>query len=90
MKSIITLALVASISLTVALEPVDLAVSFDETFSDFKVSISGVEWLHSGPTGIRDGGQWWASNNKDKYLLKVEKHSTETGVDVLGTFNSTM
>ena len=41
------------------------------------------------PFGIRDAGQLWASNNKDKYLVKVEQHLEGKGIDMFGTFDST-
>ena len=83
-------AVVVCASLSAAIQPVDVNVTFDETFTGFKVYLSGVEWLRSGPVGIRDSGQWWASNNKDKYLLKAEKHFTGNGVDLFGVFVNTL
>ena len=74
-------------SLTTALQPPNVSVTLDDS-GGFKVMLSGVEWLRSGPVGIRDGGQWWASDSKDKYLLKVEKHLTDKGEDVFGSFDS--
>ena len=88
----VTVAVFACVSLARgALTPVNVSVTFDTTSAfKFSVSLSGVEWLRSGPLGIRDAQQWWANNNKDKYLLKVEKHSTETGSDLFGDFDSNM
>ena len=79
---------VAILSLAECLQPVDIKVTFNESYYGFNVSLSGVEWLRSGPIGIRDAGQWWASNNKD-YLVKVEQHLDGTGEDIFGAFDST-
>ena len=80
---------IVAASLATALQPPNVSVTFDDA-AGFKVMLSGVEWLRSGPIGIRDGGQWWANDNKDKYLLKVEKHLTDKGEDVFGSFDSDM
>ena len=87
--AIITIALLETLSLAKGLQPVDVKVTFDESFYGFNVSLSGVEWLRSGPIGIRDAGQWWASNNKDKYLAKVAQHFDRNGEDIFGAFDST-
>ena len=87
----ITLSIIATFgifSLAEGLQPVDVKVTFEESYYGFNVSLSGVEWLRSGPIGIRDAGQWWASNNKDKYLVKVEQHLEGKGVDMFGVFDS--
>ena len=88
----VSVVLVVGVSIaTGTLKPVNVSVTFDESSAfKFNVSLSGVEWLRSGPVGIRDSGQWWANNNKDEYVLKVEKHLTETGSDLFGTFDSNM
>jgi hypothetical protein len=73
-----------------AFQPVDVKVTFDSDSSpDFKVLFNGVEWLRSGPVSIRDSGQTWASNNKDKYILKNVGHSSESGRDIIGEFDTT-
>ena len=82
-------AIFGALSLAEGLQPVDVKVTFDESFYSFNVSLSGVEWLRSGPIGIRDAGQWWASNNKDKYLVKVAQHIEGNGEDIFGTFENT-
>ena len=79
----------AGISFAAALQPVTVNVTFDES-GGYKVTLSGVEWLRSGPLGIRDSGQWWANDNKKEYLLKMDKHLTETGEDLFGAFDSNM
>lgn len=77
-------------SQTEAFQPVDVKVTFDSDNSpDFKVLFNDVEWLRSGPVSIRDGGQTWASKNKDKYILKNVGHSSESGSDILGEFDTT-
>ena len=79
-----------SSSSTFAFQPVDVKVNFDDqTSPDFKVLLSGVEWLHSGVLSIRDNGQTWTTNNKEKNLLKPIDRNTGTGVDVLGEFDTT-
>ena len=87
--TVVTIAVLGALSLAKGLQPVDVKVTFDESFYGFNVSLSGVEWLRSGPIGIRDAGQWWASNNKDKYLVKVAQHLDGKGEDIFGTFDST-
>ena len=87
--ALVAIAVLVVISFTEGLQPVDVKVTFDESSYGFNVSLSGVEWLRSGPIGIRDAGQWWASNNKDKYLVKVEQHLSGEGKDVFGAFDST-
>ena len=86
---VVAAAILGVLSLAEGLQPVDVKVTFDESFYGFNVSLSGVEWLRSGPVGIRDAGQLWASNNKDKYLVKVEQHLEGKGIDMFGTFYST-
>ena len=73
-----------------ALQPVDVKVTFDSDSSpDFKVLLNDVEWLRSGAVSVRDSGQTWASNNKDKYILKSVGHSSKSGSDVIGEFDTT-
>ena len=73
-----------------AFQPVDVKVTFDSDSSpDFKVLLNNVEWLRSGAVSIRDSGQTWASNNKDKYILKSVDHSSESGRDIIGEFDTT-
>lgn len=73
-----------------AFQPVDVKVTFDSDSSpDFKVLLNNVEWLHSGAVSIRDSGQTWASNNKDNYILKSVDHSSESGSDIIGEFDTT-
>lgn len=80
-----------STSSTLSFEPVDLKVNFDSQSSpDFKVLLSGVEWLRSSVVSVRDNGQTWASNNNGKNLLKPMKQYTESGEDSLGEFDTTM
>lgn len=87
----VVVAVVVGASLTAALQTPKVEVTFDETFSGFKVSLDGVEWLRSGPIGIRDSGQWWTNGNKEKYLLKVVKHLTGgMGADQFGIFDITV
>ena len=75
---------------TEAFQPVDVKVTFDSDSSpDFKVLLNNVEWLRSGAVSIRDSGQTWASNNKDKYILKSVDHSSESGRDIIGEFDTT-
>ena len=75
---------------TEAFEPIDVKVTFDSDSSpDFKVLLNDVEWLRSGAVSIRDSGQTWASNNKDKYILKSVDHSSGYGRDIIGDFNTT-
>ena len=73
-----------------AFEPVDLKVTFDSDSSpDFKVLLNNVEWLRSGAVSIRDSGKSWASNNKDKYILKSIGHSSGSGRDIIGEYDTT-
>ena len=73
-----------------AFQPVDVKVTFDSDSSpDFKVLLNDVEWLRSGAVSVRDSGQTWASNNKDKYILKSVGHGSESGSDIIGEFDTT-
>ena len=86
----VILTVVIYAAVTEAFQPVDVKVTFDTDNSpDFKVFLSGVEWLRSGAVSITDNGQTWASNNKDKYILKSVQRSTATGSDVIGEFDTT-
>ena len=74
-----------------AFQQVDVKVQFDsDTSPDFKVFLNDVEWLHSGAVSIRDSGQTWASNNRGKYILKSVGHSSESGSDIIGDFDTNM
>ena len=87
--SIVTV-LLLSYSFVFALQPVDIKVSFDsQTSPDFKVLLSGVEWLRSGALSVRDNGQTWVTTNKEKNLLKPVDRNTESGEDILGEFDTT-
>jgi hypothetical protein len=84
---LVTLLFSASVS---ALQPVDVKVTFDgQSSPDFKVLLSGVEWLRSGAVSIRDKGQSWATTNKEKNVLKQIDRNTESGEDLLGEFDTT-
>ena len=72
-----------------AFQPVDVKVTFAESSPDFKVLLNDIEWLRSGAVSIRDSGQTWASNNKDKYILKIVDHSSGSGRDIIGEFDTT-
>ena len=88
--SIIVAVLLLSCSSVFTLQPVDIKVNFDsQTSPDFKVLLSGVEWLRSGALSIRDNGQTWAMTNKEKNLLKPVDRNTESGEDLLGEFDTT-
>lgn len=72
------------------LQLVDVKVTFESQSSpDFKVLLSGVEWLRSGALSIRGNGQTWATTNKEN-ILKLIDRSTENGVDIFGKFDTTM
>ena len=76
---------------TEALQPVDMKVTFDSDSSpDFKVLLNDIEWLRSGAVSIRDRGQTWASNNKNKYILKSVGHRSGSGSDIIGEYDTTM
>ena len=84
------LLLVLSCSSVSALQPVDIKVTFDgQSSPDFKVLLSGVEWLRSGSVSIRDNGQSWVTTNKEKNILKQIDRNTESGEDSLGDFDTT-
>ena len=73
-----------------AFQPLNVKVTFDSDSSPgFKVLLNDIEWLRSGAVSIRDSGQTWASNNKDKYILKSVDHSSGSGKDIVGDFNTT-
>ena len=72
-----------------AFQPVDVKVTFAKSSPDFKVLLNDVEWLRSGAVSIRDSGQTWASNNKDKYILKSVDHRSGSGRDIIGEFDTT-
>ena len=75
---------------TKAFQPVDVKVTFDSDSSpDFKVLLNDVEWLRSGSVSVRDSGQTWTSNSKDKYILKSVDHSSGSGSDIIGNFDTT-
>ena len=75
---------------TKAFQPIGVKVAFDSDSSpDFKVLLNDVEWLRSGVVSIRDSGQNWTSNNKDKYILKSIDHSNGSGSDIIGDFDTT-
>ena len=72
------------------LQPVNVKVSFDsQTSPDFKVLLSGVEWLRSGALSIRDNGQTWATTNKEMNILKLINQDTGSGEDLFGMFDTT-
>ena len=72
------------------LQLVDVKVTFESQSSpDFKVLLSGVEWLRSGGLSIRGNGQTWATTNKEN-VLKLIDRSTENGEDIFGKFDTTM
>lgn len=79
----------AALSIAVALEPVDVKVTFNKSTGDFQISLQGQEWLRSGAVSVRNEGKWWKSNNKDRYLLKATNPLTLSGQDALGEFDST-
>ena len=84
------LLLVLSCSSVSALQPVDIKVTFDgQSSPDFKVLLSGVEWLRSGSVSVRDNGQSWVTTNKEKNILKQIDRNTESGEDSLGDFDTT-
>lgn len=87
----IVAASVACVLLVEPFQPVDVRVIFDTTSSPptFKIQLSGDEWLRSGTLNVRDQGMTWGSGNKDKNILKAISHTTGTGKDVNGEFNTT-
>lgn len=82
---------VACSSLVEPFQPIDLKVIFDTSSSPptFKILLSGDEWLRSGTLKVRDHGVTWGSGKKDKNILKAVSHTTGTGKDVNGEFNTT-
>ena len=80
-----------SLVVSTAIEPVGVKVTFDEHSGSFHVSLRGEDWLHSSVVSIRQDGRWWASNNKDHYILKVNDSlsGSGSGQDVLGEFDTT-
>ena len=82
--------IILSSSVSTALQPVDIKVTFDgQSSPDFKVLLPGVEWLRSGSVSIRDNGQSWATTNKEKNILKQVDRNAESGEDSLGDFDTT-
>ena len=77
------------LSIATAIEPVDVKVTVDKSTGSFQISLQGQEWLRSGAVGVRNGGQWWRSNNKDHYLLKQANPLTLSGQDAFGEFDTT-
>ena len=77
------------LAIATAIEPVDVKVTFDESSGNFQIYLQGKEWLRSGAVGVRNEGQWWKSNNKDHYLLKVANPLTLRGQDAFGEFDTT-
>ena len=87
---VLLLCMVLACSTASAFQPVDVKVAFDsQTASNFKVLLSGVEWLRSGALSVRDNGQTWGITNKEKNLLKPIDRNTEHGEDLLGEFYTT-
>ena len=78
------LVICGSLVVSRAIEPVDVKVTFDEPSGSFHISLRGEDWLHSGVVRIRQSGRWWASNNKDHYILKLNGSRSGSGRDVLG------
>ena len=60
------------LSIATGIEPVDVKVTVDKSTGSFQISLQGQEWLRSGAVGVRNGGQWWRSSNKDHHLLKQD------------------
>ena len=78
------LVLLLSTHSTLDFQSVNIKVSFEsQTSPDFKVLLSGVEWLRSDALSIRDNGQTWTNNNKAKNLLKLIDKNTESGEESL-------
>ena len=77
------------LSIAAAIEPVDVKVTVNKSTGNFQISLQGQEWLRSGAVGVRNGGQWWKSNNKDHYLLKPTNPLTLSGQDAFGEFDTT-
>ena len=73
-----------------ALDPVNIKVMFDSEGSpSFSIYHTGEsEWLRSGSVGIRAAGQWWSTSNKEKYLLKLTGHDSDTGKNIIGEFTA--
>ena len=89
---VLLLCMVLACSTASAFRPVDVKVAFDSQSSpNFKVLLSGVEWLRSGALNIRDNGQTWGITNKEKnlYVLKPIDRNIEHGKDLLGEFDTT-
>ena len=87
LKSLLVLFL--STYYVLALQPVDVKVNFDsQTSPDFKILISGVEWLRSGTVSIRDKGLTWATSNSEKNILKPIGRTEVTGEDIIGEFDT--
>ena len=83
--------LVLFLRVAAALQPVDVKVTVDESSGSFDIFVEGDSeqpWLRSSVVGIRNDGQWWASHNKDSHLLKMTKHATGSGQDVIGEFDT--
>jgi hypothetical protein len=79
----------ALLSIAVALDPVDVKVTFDKSTGDLQISLQGREWLRSGAVGVRNQGKWWKSTNKDRYLLKATNSLSLSGQDAFGDFDTT-
>ena len=73
-----------------AFDPVNITVIFDSEGSpSFRIDHTGNgQWLRSGPLSIRAAGQWWSTSNKDKYLLKLISHDSDTGKNIIGKFTT--
>ena len=77
------------LSIATGIEPVDVKVTVDKSTGSFQISLQGQEWLRSGAVGVRNGGQWWRSDNKDHYLLKQDNSLPLSGQDAFGEFDTT-
>ncbi len=58
-----------------------------ECFSNgtYRISLDGKLWFRSGPLGVRDQGQWWATDENTLVLVDFQK---KEGEDVAGSFAS--
>lgn len=83
-------ALVALLSVTSAVAVENLEVHCNLENGSYYVSVGGEQWFRSGPLGIRDRGQWWATDHANEYSLKLTGPGvTIPGSDVFGTFTET-
>ncbi|KAH3722992.1 6 carbohydrate binding protein [Pelomyxa schiedti] len=70
-------ALLACFSFTAAQR---LWVDVDESTAAFNVEVDGEVWLHGGPIGLRNGGEWFSTQDANLKLTKISSGWSEDDI----------